>query len=350
MNAPLSVVMPVYNREAYLKEAIESILNQSFRDFEFIIVDDGSTDSTPEIIKSYSDSRIKNIRLQQNSGNTVARNTGMKSATGKYIAIMDSDDISVPERFEKQYNFLEKRHEIGIVGGFKKMFAPEYWFLQHYPVTPEYIKSFLFFKNAVGQPAVMMRRQLIEKYNLYYNESLENMEDYDLWYRAAMQGVKIGCIPECLLYYRLSGSQMSSHIDDRNEMLKGFFKERLFSLGIELPENEYDMLHAFIRGRIEIDDGKYKIIDNSLDLIEKMNLKNSQYPSIAFKAALFYFRLRLIKYYYKESKGNATLFYLRLITLCFKTGYKAVWLFWVNDGKYLNKSGRAHKHYEGLSA
>jgi len=342
----ISVVMPVYNREAYLKEAIDSILNQSFRDFEFIIVDDGSTDSSPEIIRSYSDQKIKYVRLAENSGNTVARNIGIKAASGKYIAIMDSDDISVPERLKKQYDFLEKHPEIGILGGFKKMFTPEYWFLQHYPSNPNYIKSFLFFKNTMGQPTVMMRREIIDKNNLYYDPQLENMEDYDLWYRASTTGVKIANLDEVLLYYRLSLSQMSSHIDDRKEMLKDFFKRRLKTLDIELDENEFEVIHGFIRGRVEVDADKYKFIQSNLDRIEYNNRKKGLYPITAFKAAIFYFRLRLIKYYYKENKKDKMGFYRHFIILCYKTGINALQLFWINDGKYLNKSGRAHKHYE----
>jgi len=345
VNVLISVVMPVYNREEYLREAIESILNQTLRDFEFIIVDDGSTDNSSEIIKSYSDKRIHYIRLAENSGNTVARNMGMKAASGKHIAIMDSDDISVPERFQKQYDFLEKHPEIGIVGGFKKMFTSEYQFLQHYPSKPDYVKSFLFFKNAVGQPTVMMRREIIEEHDLYYDPKLENMEDYDLWYRATMAGVEIANLDEVLLYYRLSPSQMSSHIDDRKEMLKGFFRRRLKTLGIELEESEFEILHGFIRGRVEVDRDKYLLIKSNLNRIEYNDKKKALYSITAFKATLFYFRLRLIKYYYKENKKDKIGFYRHFIGLCYKTGMKAIWLFWINDGKYLSNSGRAHKHY-----
>src|SRR5690554_1848303 len=103
----VSVVMPVYNRQEYVSDAISSILNQSFADFEFIIVDDGSTDNSYNLISTFKDSRIKPIKLKENKGNYFARNLGMKRAVGKYICIIDSDDISLPDRIQIQHDFME---------------------------------------------------------------------------------------------------------------------------------------------------------------------------------------------------------------------------------------------------
>src|SRR5690606_10581123 len=112
---------PVFNRELYLAEAIESILNQTYSNFEFIIINDGSSDKTEEIILEYQekDKRIKYYKNEENIGNNRTRNNGTKLARGKFIAIMDSDDIAVPDRLETQFNYLEKHPEIGIIGGFK---------------------------------------------------------------------------------------------------------------------------------------------------------------------------------------------------------------------------------------
>ena len=104
-NPIVSVVMPAYNVELYVEEAVRSILNQTFRDFEFIIVDDGSTDRTPEILRTFTDPRIRLLFNEKNEGNYPARNRGCRLARGKYIAVMDADDVALPERLEKQVRF-----------------------------------------------------------------------------------------------------------------------------------------------------------------------------------------------------------------------------------------------------
>ncbi|MCY3864790.1 MAG: glycosyltransferase family 2 protein, partial [Chloroflexi bacterium] len=114
----VSVVMPVYNREIFVAEAIESILEQTFSDFEFVIVDDGSQDRSPEIIRQYErrDDRIRFLAFKQNKGKAAAKNFGIEAAQGQYIAGMDSDDVSLPQRLEKQVEFLRANPDIGVVG------------------------------------------------------------------------------------------------------------------------------------------------------------------------------------------------------------------------------------------
>lgn len=119
-NPQISIVMPVYNRENLVEFAIESILNQTFIDFEFIIVNDGSTDKTLEKILSFEDNRIKIINNQKNSGIVFSRNIGITSALGNYISMFDSDDIALPNKLEIQYNFLEKNPEFAMVGSWVK--------------------------------------------------------------------------------------------------------------------------------------------------------------------------------------------------------------------------------------
>ena len=117
----VSVVMPVYNREKYVADAVNSILKQCYTNFEFIIIDDGSTDSTFDILKSFGDKRIKLIRKNKNRGNYSARNEGMELATGKYICVMDSDDIALPNRINRQFEFMEQHKQFGICGSFAKV-------------------------------------------------------------------------------------------------------------------------------------------------------------------------------------------------------------------------------------
>lgn len=165
-NPKVTVLMPVYNGEEYLREAIESILFQSFGNFEFLIIDDGSTDDSINIIASYTDPRIRVITNGENIGIARALNKGIELARGKYIARMDSDDISLPKRFEKQVDFLDKNPEIGIVGSWIKTFGGRKTIILAHPCNPEMVRIFFLFDSPLAHPTVMMRREFLKKNNL----------------------------------------------------------------------------------------------------------------------------------------------------------------------------------------
>jgi glycosyltransferase involved in cell wall biosynthesis len=145
----VTVLMPVYNASCYLREAIGSILLQTLRDFEFIIVDDGSTDESRDIINSYPDTRIKVISHKTNLGLITALNTGIDNARGRYIARMDADDISAPERLEKQVEFMEMNSEIGVLGTWYETFGKENH-KEGLPVDPAEVKCHLLFHSPIS--------------------------------------------------------------------------------------------------------------------------------------------------------------------------------------------------------
>ena len=187
MNNPLlSVVMPVYNREKFVGTAIESILGQTFVDFEFIIVDDGSTDHSVDIIQSYRDPRIRLIQLPRNQGVSQARNTGNVAAQGDYIAVMDSDDFSLPSRFEKQLAFLSQHPDIGICGsslhihGIGAAGPPYRWMVD---ANPAFCRASLACDIAFGHPTWMVRRALYDDFQ--YQSQLEPAADYGFMVQAA---------------------------------------------------------------------------------------------------------------------------------------------------------------------
>ncbi len=200
----VSVIMPVYNtKEEYLREAIESILNQTFADFEFIIINDGSTNNAEDVILSYKDERIKYIK-QENQGIPKTRNKGFKMATGEYIALVDSDDISLPERFEKQVKYLDENKKISVLGSCFEIF-PEYSIVTH-PKTPKILD---FLKGCyIAQPTVMLRKSDFDKYNLRYNEDFKVAQDYELWSRA-VRVLNFENLQEVLLKYRWHESNNS---------------------------------------------------------------------------------------------------------------------------------------------
>ncbi|OMQ09871.1 glycosyltransferase [[Flexibacter] sp. ATCC 35103] len=195
----ITVLMPVYNCELYVKEAVDSILNQTFSDFEFIIIDDASTDSTVSIIKSYNDPRIQLIEKPQNSGYTNSLNNGLSIAKGEYIARMDGDDISLPERFAKQVAFLDANPGIILCGTLYQIIGKNK--ISDHPLSHEEIKVKLISGCYIAHPTVMIRKTVLEQNKVEYDVKKEPAEDYDLWSRLAFLG-ELANIGEVLLYYR----------------------------------------------------------------------------------------------------------------------------------------------------
>ncbi len=202
----ISVVMPVYNtKEEYLRESIESILNQTYSDFEFIIINDGSTNNTEDVILSYKDKRIKYFK-QKNSGVAKTLNYGFDLAQGEYIARMDSDDISLPDRFEKQINFLENNKSISVLGAWHEEFPQK-----NINKVPSEVKLMdLVRDNLVSHPTIMLRKNDFDKYKLRYNPAF-TCEDYELWTRV-VRCLKFCNLQEVLLKYRKepNGQNISS--------------------------------------------------------------------------------------------------------------------------------------------
>ncbi|HEU5403456.1 MAG TPA: glycosyltransferase [Terriglobales bacterium] len=202
----LSVMMPVYNGEAFLSEAIDSIVNQTFADFEFIIVDNGSTDKTPEILASYAnrDSRIR-VHHEEKRGVAHAINLAVSLAKGRYIARMDADDISLPTRFQQQFDFLENHPEIGVLGGAMIMIGAEGQPLRVFqmPRSDSEIRSTAFF---MVNPTVMMRKDAALA--VASRQQLRGAIDYDFLLRALEQ-CQFANLDEPLLRYRIHGNEVS---------------------------------------------------------------------------------------------------------------------------------------------
>ena len=218
----LSVVMPVYNSELYLAEAIESILGQTFTDFEFIIVDDGSEDNSADIIRQYAqrDCRIRLIQLAENAGPSIARNVGLIAAKGELYATMDSDDVSLPERLRKQVNLLQAKPEIGAVGVHCRTVNAN--MQPKYDRQPPARHALILLNHFVGlqsapfvHASLMMRRGLVLEAG-GYDESINYASDCDLITR--MLGLtRFANIPECLYLHRRRPGQRTSHVNPRRK-------------------------------------------------------------------------------------------------------------------------------------
>lgn len=206
-NPKVTVLMSVYNGERFLRESINSILSQTFKDFEFLIINDGSTDRTKEILESYDDPRIRVVDNDKNVGLTRSLNKGLELAKGEYIARMDADDVSLPERLEEQAGFFDRNPEVVLLGNWVEIIddGGNITGIIRYPVNHCFIAWTLLFKTCLAHPTVMYRREEVLKIG-GYNNSLKYTQDYDLWIRLSRIG-KISQIPRILLKIRkLAGS------------------------------------------------------------------------------------------------------------------------------------------------
>lgn len=213
----ISVIMPVYNAEKYVASAIDSILKQTFTDFEFLIFNDGSSDNSKQVIESFKDRRIRLIDSTVNCGYVAHLNRGIEMATGKYIARMDADDISVPERFEMQVKFLENHQEVGLCGAWISQFEgadePGTRFEYKYPADHDEISVKLLRHNSFAHPVVMIRRSVLMEHGLRYEPDFMPSEDARLW-SILRKYTRLHNIQKVLLHYRKHNNQISTEKRD----------------------------------------------------------------------------------------------------------------------------------------
>lgn len=186
----ISVLMPVYNADSYLRDAIDSVLGQSFTDLELILVDDGSTDDSSKIINQYEDPRIRKYSNEVNLGIVPTRNKCVSLAMGEYVALLDADDISFPHRLEHQFSFLENHPNVGVLGtGFQFIdHSSQIMASYHFPEEHQLIAWSLFFFSSLANSTVMMRTIILRELGGYQSDEGKvnaGVEDYDLWFRAA---------------------------------------------------------------------------------------------------------------------------------------------------------------------
>lgn len=236
MNLKVTVLMSVHNGEKYLREAIESILNQTFKDFEFIIVNDGSADSSKEIIFSYDDPRIVYVENETNIGLTKSLNKGLKLAKGEYIARMDADDISLPERLEKQTNFLNKNQDIALVGSLSQTIDTQGNTLNNNQESlfKEKIYYNLYFGNVFPHSSVMFRKTAVESVG-GYDENFRQAQDLDLWSRLSKQ-FAIGMESSILIKWRNSMNNISSQQQESQRNFADMVFKR--TMGELFPKNQ----------------------------------------------------------------------------------------------------------------
>jgi glycosyltransferase involved in cell wall biosynthesis len=311
----VSVLMPAYNREHYIEDSVISILNQTYTNFELIILNDGSSDKTLEKISAFKDSRIRVIQNHQNRGIAFSRNRLLEEAKGKFLVLLDSDDISFPERLEVQLDFLKKNQDLLMVGtpcvaidqnGAK--IKSTWAFLQKRPTTPEEIKASLLFRNCFFQSSIMINVELLN--NRRYDLNFPPFEDYELWTRLAATS-QLANLENAQIMYRFHPENVSHKT---NESFK-------FELNNKIIKNQFSHYfnyvptakELFIHGAwqfytYEVGYDFLKDSRNWLNKIKELNRSNDVFDEAVFDSVVK--RNWFDRCYHHLNKGNPyTAFY-----------------------------------------
>lgn len=242
MSVPLvSVILPVYNAEKYVENAIQSILDQSYSNFELLVIDDGSTDRSLDKIRSFTDKRIIVIENNKNIGLVASLNKGIESSRGSYIARMDADDESMPDRFKRQVEYLELHPDIGVLGTATLTFGSNRSVITHYLPAHDGLLTLLFFNSCMCHPSVMMRKNVLDSDKIRYDEAYRNAEDYDMWTRLSAV-TKLANLHEPLLKYRIHETQITqAKKADVNSSATAIRKRQLELLHIEPSAREVEL-------------------------------------------------------------------------------------------------------------
>ncbi len=289
----ITVLMPVYNADRFLRKAIDSILTQTFTGFEFMIIDDGSTDGSQSIVRSYNDSRIRFVQNEKNIGVAATLNRGLDLAQGEYIARMDADDISLPSRLKKQVHFMGKNPEVGISGTWIRLFGDQPRVVARRPVGAPVVKAFLLFDNALYHPTVIMRNDMIEKYNLRYDSHFNRTEDYELWCRC--RGIfLLDNLPEQLVMMRIHKKSVSGKFEENiRHQTEKILRRELQTLDVSPSREELSFHHIVGRGKRLFTRNDMKRAHAWLQYLQYVNRLKGVYENhaIAVAIGMVWFRL-----------------------------------------------------------
>lgn len=288
MASPLvSVIMPVFNSASFLHKAIDCILSQSFVDFEFIAVDDGSTDESQTILEDYSkhDSRFFLLRNKKNKGVTASLNLGLSQSKGDYIVRFDSDDICVPFRIETQLNYMEQNREIGASGSWVKLIGEQATTWRP-PITPHDIHCHLLFRNALAHSSVIIRRSALEKAGMAYDPSFRFAQDYELWVRLSMS-TRLANLPQFLTTYNSHSNRVSHRFAHQQiESANRVRALQIHRLGIEPTPDDIGLHVSLANLNYEKSETYLKKAELWLRRLQSQNRALNVYEELAFSQVL----------------------------------------------------------------
>ena len=240
-NPKITVFIPVHNREGYIGDAIQSILGQNFQDFDILLIDDGSTDRSIEVMRSFHDPRITIVRNETNLGIPRTRNRGLELARGEYIALLDSDDRASPHRLQKQAAYLDAHPDCVQVGSWCRMMNEQGIPLKktkRQPTHPDEVKAELLFRCCLSNRTIMGRTETLRKFG--YRNDFPRCQDYDLHVRLSSQ-FKMANIPECLVLGRIHHQQITALTPDLgDEKKRQIISAQLEDLGVSFSPEDLD--------------------------------------------------------------------------------------------------------------
>lgn len=288
----VSVLMPVYNAEKYLAEAIDSIISQTFKDWELLIINDGSTDSSKSIIETYTDARIHYIENDTNLGLIETLNKGIQLCKGEYIARMDSDDVALPERLALQVQFMDNNHDYVLCGTNAIVIdsAGQATGKVVNPSNNTFLQISLLFTNPFIHPSIIMRKKALA--NNLFDKKWIYVEDFELWTRLANRG-KVANLEQTLLKYRWHNSNVSNIYSEIQEDFKNrIIKQQLEKLDIKASDQDI-ALHRLtfklysLGQKNEIGVDQYEKIGDWFRKLKEQNRSKLIYPLSEFDAFLW---------------------------------------------------------------
>ncbi|MFV8806036.1 glycosyltransferase family 2 protein [Aerococcus urinaeequi] len=330
----VTVLMPVYNAEKYLRQAVESILNQTYKEFDLLVIDDGSTDNSAFIIKEFNDSRIIYLKNERNLGITKTLNRGLELIESEYIVRMDSDDICKPKRLEEQIFYMDKNKNIAISGTNIIVFSEEKNIIDtrvRVSTKPNQVRTELLFHSPLFHPTVIVRNEVIKKENFKYSPKFEATEDYGLWQDVARK-YDISNLEKQLLRYRVhsdsirANAQQNKLRDDKAHI--ELYKEMFSKLGVTFTEKQLVIYRKFITYNLKFDENEISLLSELLIDI-KYKLPVEKYDINYFdKLVSKYYRVNfqlnkkspklMMATYYKNFNDTFKFNYLDLVKLSIK--------------------------------
>lgn len=224
----VTVLMPAHNAARYVAEAIQSVLDQTFADFELLVIDDGSTDTTTDVVSRFTDPRIRLVSNDRNMGIAGTLNRGFELARGEYIARMDADDLCRPARLEGQVRFMDLHRDVVLVGTWFATFGNGFRRVVKPPCSDPELRAWLLAECPFGHPTVMLRRSVLQQHGISYDANFSRVEDYELWSRLAGYG-QIANIPQVLVEYREHPAQVSSRFSAVQTVQANLVRRRLLA-------------------------------------------------------------------------------------------------------------------------
>jgi len=296
----VSVVIPVYNREKYVAVAIDSILSQTFSDFELLVVDDGSTDRTIDVVLSYSDPRIRLVRNNANRGVATTRNKGIQLARGEYLAFLDSDDWAYPKRLAKQIAFLDNHPDYAAVGSWIEWMSEEgrpSGRIKRKPTSPGEIAAWRLFQQGIENSASMARTDMLRAYR--HREEFDICEDFELWARIAAHH-KLATLPEVLVRRRMHAGQLTQQKAARTDGQRlAIYAAQFHLLGISFTDTDLKrhlLLRSMRKRGFRPDLIYLEWAETWLLRLQAANQQAGYYPEPAFSQLLGRFWLKVCWY------------------------------------------------------